>query len=193
MTEHASAQVSDQNRAINLLRPDPHNARRHTPAQIDEIAASIRRFGMVAPIIIRPNGMIIGGHATWVACQNLGHRTINCRVVHNLSESAYQALGLALNRLPEHSKWDDTLLMEALQTIAAEDAMAAGFSQAELAKLAEEPEPITVEEIDASIVADEFWISVRGPLKHQAVMLRALRMAAEELDGVTVDLGTIEI
>jgi len=185
--------VTNADRAIESLRPDPHNARRHTPAQIDEIAASIRRFGMVAPIIVQPNGTIIGGHATWVACQNLGHRKINCRVVHDLSDSAYRALGLALNRLPEHSKWDDTLLMEALQSIAVEDALSAGFSAAEIAKLAEEPAPIAVEEIDSSMVSDEFWISVRGPLRHQAVMLRELMKIADELEGVSVDLGTIAL
>jgi len=187
------ATVHDDNRPIESLRPDPQNARRHPPSQITQIAASIKRFGMVAPLVIRPDGTLIGGEATLTACKNLGHRSIACRVVDGLSDTQYRALGLALNRLPEQSTWDDGLLAETLRELEREDIVAAGFSDSDLVKLAAEPEPITVEEIDTSVVFDEFWISVRGPLKHQADMLAALQKAAKQLDGVTVDLGVISL
>lgn len=183
--------VNDDTRNIETLHPDPNNARRHPAAQITQIAASIRRFGMVAPIIIRPDGTLIGGEATLTACRNLGHRTIACRVVAGLTDAQYRALALALNRLPEQSQWDDGVLAETLRALEHDDVAAAGFSDADLVKLAAEPEPITVAEIDTAVVFDEFWIAVRGPLKHQAVMLAALQRAAKGLDGVTVDLGTI--
>jgi ParB-like chromosome segregation protein Spo0J len=183
--------VHDDTRSIDALRPDPKNARRHPAHQIDAIATSIKTFGMVAPIIIRPDGTLIGGEATLTACRKLEHRSVACRVVEGLTDRQYRALGLALNRLPEQSQWDDGLLADALRSLDHDDAAAAGFSDAELLKLAAEPEQIAVEEIDTTVVFDEFWISVRGSLKHQAVMLEALQRAAKDLDGVTVDLGTI--
>lgn len=188
-----TATVTDETRAIVGLRPDPKNARHHTPTQVDEIADSIRRFGMVAPIVVRPNGLLIGGHATLIACQKLGHREINCRVVSGLTDPQYRALALALNRLPEHSRWDDAMLAEALRELSFEDSAAAGFSLAEIEKLTAEPEPIELAEIDTSLVLDEFWISVRGPLKHQAAILKGLQELATDVDGVTVELGTIAL
>jgi ParB-like chromosome segregation protein Spo0J len=183
--------VSDDTRAIDTLRPDPKNARKHPAHQIDAIAKSISTFGMVAPVIIRPDGILIGGEATLTACRKLGHKSISCRVVDGLTDPQYRALGLALNRLPEQSQWDEGLLADALRSLEHADAMAAGFSNDELVKLAAEPDPIAVEEIETSTVFDEFWVSVRGPLKHQAALLAALQAAAKDLDGVTVDLGTI--
>jgi hypothetical protein len=52
---------------------------------------------------------------------------------------------------------------------------------------------LPVHAIATGAVADEFWISVRGPLKHQADALQRLEAQMKELDGVTVDLGTIAL
>jgi hypothetical protein len=48
-----------------------------------------------------------------------------------------------------------------------------------------------VHEVATDQVADEFWIAVRGPLRHQADALLALEAAMKNFDHVTVELGTV--
>ncbi len=186
-TENGIAKVAD-------LTADPKNARRHSEAQIAEIVQSIERFGYVAPVIVRPNGQIIGGHATVQALQRLERVEVDIRIVHGLTEAGYRALGLALNKIPENSRWDDAVLRDVLSEIDADDDIAGlGFSSSELTKLLSEPDDLEVKEIDTSAVEDEFWISIRGPLAQQAVALKALREAMKPFTGVTVEQGTIAI
>jgi len=177
------------------LRPDPRNARVHSAQQIATIAASIRRFGFVNPIVIRPNGQIIGGHATAQALQSLGRVDCDCRVVDGLSESEYSALAIALNRLPEGSEWNDDILRETLAELqsAGSPLDSLGFDTSDLERLlaVTESEAIEVREIQTGPVVDEFWISVRGPLAQQAKALARLRLVMGELDGVSVELGVI--
>jgi ParB-like chromosome segregation protein Spo0J len=187
--------VTDEVRKISELTADPRNARRHSEMQIAQIVGSIERFGFVNPIAVRPSGQIIGGHATLEAMKRLGRSEIECRVVDGLNEAGYKALALALNRLPENSSWDDDILRDILGELQneGEDAIGLGFSPNELNKLMAEPDDLEVKEIETGPVDDEFWISVRGPLKDQAHALKALQEAMKPYSGVTVEQGTISL
>jgi ParB-like chromosome segregation protein Spo0J len=156
---------------------------------------SIERFGFVNPISIRPTGQLIGGHATLDALKRMGREDVACRVVDGLSERDYKALAIALNKLPENSKWDDDILRGVLLEIQddGENALSLGFSPGELKKLLEEPDDLEVKEIETGPVDDEFWISVRGPLSQQANALKALEAATKPYAGVSVEQGTINI
>jgi ParB-like nuclease domain len=44
------------------LRPNPRNARTHSKKQIKQIAASIRKFGFLNPLIIDDADMVLAGH-----------------------------------------------------------------------------------------------------------------------------------
>jgi ParB-like chromosome segregation protein Spo0J len=195
MADAPKLKITDAKRKLADIKPDPKNARRHSEQQIAQIAASIERFGYVNKIVIRPTGVIIGGHATLEAVKRLGWEDADFRVVDGLSEPQYKALGLALNRLPENSRWDDAILSEVLGEIdeAGEGLEGLGFNENEIKRLQAGDEPIEVKDIATSDVADEFWISVRGPLKHQAATLKALEAALKPFDGVDVELGTIAV
>ena len=112
-----------------------------------------------------------------------------------MTEAAYKALGLALNRLPENSSWDEDILRDVLSDLAdeGEDAIGLGFSANEIAKLLKEPDEIEVKAIETGPVDDEFWISIRGPLAQQANALKALEQAMKPFAGVTVEQGTISV
>lgn len=187
--------VVNERRKVAQLKDDPRNARRHSEAQIAKIAASIAEFGYVAPIIIRPDDQIIAGHATRDATVREGHVEVDVHVVYGLSAAQYQKLAIALNRLPEDSDWNEDVLAEIFRGLKdeEEDPTGTGFSLAEVDKLLNEPDALEVKEIETGPVDDEFWISVRGPLKHQAAALKALEQAMKPFDGVDVDLGTINI
>lgn len=187
--------ITDEVRKVADLRPDPQNARRHSEAQISLIAQSIERFGFVDKLVIRPNGQLIGGEGRLEALKRLGRDDAECRVVDGLSEASYKAMGLALNRIPENSRWDDDILRDLLNEIQAdgENALSLGFSPSELKKITTEPDEIAVHEIETGPVDDEFWISIRGPLAEQANALKALEQAMKPFAGVTVEQGTINI
>ena len=57
---------------IDSLIPFVRNARTHTDEQIAQVAASIREFGWTNPILIRPDHVIIAGHARLLAARKLG-------------------------------------------------------------------------------------------------------------------------
>ena len=48
---------------VDGIRPDPGNARTHSKRQIEQIVASINKFGFTNPILIDEFGVLIAGHA----------------------------------------------------------------------------------------------------------------------------------
>jgi ParB-like chromosome segregation protein Spo0J len=186
----------NESRKLEDLKDDPKNPRKHSAKQIAEIAHSVSEFGYVNLISIRPDGMIIGGHGTAKALrENLGWVEAECRIVDGLSDKAYTRLGLALNKIPENSRFDDQMLAEIMAELDDDERIGLGFSEKELKALEEGVDPLEVKEIETGDVADEFWISLRGPLSRQAEVFQALEevLKARKIEGVTVDIGTIAI
>lgn len=187
--------IKDEVRKVADLKVDPRNAKKHSEAQIGQIVHSIERFGYIEKIVIRPNGQLVGGEGRLEALKRIGREEIEVRVVSGLSEAAYASLGLALNRIAENGRWDDDILREILADIQneGESALALGFSPGELDKILAAPDELEVREIETTPVNDEFWISIRGPLAHQAHALKALQQAMKPYSGVTVEQGTIAV
>mgnify|MGYP001595556232 CR=1 FL=1 len=197
MTE--GVKVTDGSMAFSSIKPHPKNPTKHPDKQIARIRGSIEKYGYVDKLVVRPNGTLIGGEGRWLAIQGIPHLCegkIDVRIVHGLDETRYRALGLALNKLGEGSTTDDVILHEVLAGIIqeGEDPLGLGFTEKDVAAILDDaPDELEVHEIETGPVDDEFWISVRGPLRHQAEMLKRLEKAAKGLDNVTVDLGTIAV
>jgi ParB-like nuclease domain len=47
---------------IGVLRPNPRNARTRSQKQIRQIAASIRKFGFLNPVLVDDTNMVLAGH-----------------------------------------------------------------------------------------------------------------------------------
>jgi ParB-like chromosome segregation protein Spo0J len=191
----SAPKITDETRKVSELRPDPKNPKTHSERQISDIVQSIEAFGYVNKIAIKPDGMIIGGHGTLDAIKRLGWDKVDVRVVAGLTPAAYRKLNIALNKLPEGSKWDERLLSEIIQELDAagegDDLVNIGFGEKELAGLRAGDDPLEVKEIETGDVEDEFWISIRGPLAAQADVLKAMEGAMKPFEGVSVELGTI--
>jgi len=86
---------------IDKLLPYPNNARIHSKTQIAQIAASIRLFGFVNPILIRSDGSIIAGHARAPAAREAGLIEVPVIVLDHLSAADARALVIADNKLAE--------------------------------------------------------------------------------------------
>ena len=106
---------------IDRVRPDPKNPRVHTPKQVQQIAASIQSFGFNVPILLDREDRVVAGHGRLAACRLLGWTEIPTIRLEHLSPAQARAFLLADNRLSELATWDDQLLAENLQALAALD------------------------------------------------------------------------
>ena len=85
---------------IDHLQPNPYQPRKNFPEEkIAELTQSIKTYGLMHPIIVRPAGrayQIVAGERRVIACKNLGWKTIPS-IVKELSDSAVAAMALIEN------------------------------------------------------------------------------------------------
>jgi ParB-like chromosome segregation protein Spo0J len=120
-------------RRVAKLVPSTRNARRHSEGQIEQLAASIKRWGWTMPVLIDETGGIIAGHGRVEAAKRLGILEVPCMIAEGWSDEAKRAYLLADNKLGLNSSWDDELLaaeIADLKSITSLDEI--GFSVKEL-------------------------------------------------------------
>ncbi len=96
--------------SVSELRPYEGNPRIHSEKQIKKLMSSIQEYGIVLPVLIDANNVIIAGHAVVTASLNLQIPEIPCVRASHLNEAQKRAYILADNRLAEDSTWDKTML-----------------------------------------------------------------------------------
>jgi len=113
------------------------NPRTHSPAQIDQIAASISEFGFNNPILVDTNAGIIAGHGRLLAAQKLGLTEVPVIVLNHLTDAQKRAYMIADNKLAENAGWDEELLQAELAALQDEDfdLSSIGFDDEELDRL----------------------------------------------------------
>lgn len=94
----------------STLIPYEGNPRLHSEKQIKKLMASIQEYGIVLPVLIDTNNVILARHAVITACINLGISEVPCIRASHLSEAQKRAYILADNRLAEDSTWDKGML-----------------------------------------------------------------------------------
>ena len=92
------------------LIPYARNSRTHSDAQVGKIAASIREFGFLNPVIIDGQNGIIAGHGRVMAAQKLGLETVPVIEASHLTEAQRRAYVIADNRLALDAGWDEEML-----------------------------------------------------------------------------------
>lgn len=92
--------------AIGSLTPNPRNARKHPKKQIEKLAASLREFGFIGPLIVDENNIVLVGHGRLEAAKLLGLEQVPVIRVCHLTEAQKRAFTLADNRLAEDAVWD---------------------------------------------------------------------------------------
>ena len=121
---------------IPQLRQNSHNARTHSPHQVRQIAASIRRFGFTNPILIDGNNTIIAGHGRVQASAMLGLSSVPVIRRDDMTSDEVRAYVIADNRLAENAGWDKEILAIELQHLLELDvdldATITGFEIAEI-------------------------------------------------------------
>lgn len=125
---------------IGRLKRFKGNAKIHPPSQVEDLARSMKEFGFVMPILVRPNGEIIAGHGRLDAAELNEASEVPVIVNDKLTAEQARAYRIADNKLSEAGIWDQELLAKELQQLeAAFDSgsisSVLGFDEEELAKL----------------------------------------------------------
>lgn len=106
-----------QNIALTEIHPYARNPRKNDEA-VKNVAASIREFGFLVPLVIDANHEIVAGHTRYKAAKSLGMKTVPCVIADELTEDQIKAFRLADNKVGEMAAWDMDLLPLELADIA---------------------------------------------------------------------------
>ena len=149
---------------VEELIPYSRNSRTHSDAQVAQVAASIREFGFMNPVLVDAENNIIAGHGRVLAARKLGLEEVPCVLHDHLTETQRKAYILADNRLALNAGWDDDLLRIELDELGelGFDLELTGFSLDEIDELQiEEIEDGLTDEDAVPELADE-PVSVLG-------------------------------
>ena len=119
------------------LIPYARNSRTHSDAQVAKLAASIKEFGFLNPVIVDGDNGIIAGHGRILAAQKLGLEAVPTIEADHLTEAQRRAYVIADNRLALDAGWDDELLRIELGDLNADgfDLSLTGFDLDELSNI----------------------------------------------------------
>src|ERR1700738_1307336 len=98
ITEITAHRLQIESWPLDPLLPYARNARTHSPAQVAEIAGSIRAFGFSNPILVGEGADIVAGHGRLAAARKLGLTEAPVIVLRGLSDAQRRQLVLADNR-----------------------------------------------------------------------------------------------
>jgi DNA modification methylase len=127
---------------IEKLIPYAKNSRTHSDAQVAQIAASIKEFGFVNPVLIDEQDGIIAGHGRIMAARKLGIQEVPCIRLEHLTENQKRAYVIADNKLALNAGWDEEMLKLEIKDLEASDfdISLLGFDAEELENILDEPE-----------------------------------------------------
>ena len=122
---------------IDEVRPNPDNPRVHPEEQIAALAASLREFGWVRPILVDENKVVLVGHGMLAAARQLGLERVPVLVISHLTAIQKRAYQIADNQLGLSSEWDAQKLTQEVAILEKElfQMEAIGFSPEELDRI----------------------------------------------------------
>ena len=142
-------------RPIDSLKPYARNPRTHSPAQIRQIAQSIRKFGWTVPVLIDQGGRVIAGHARIEAARLLGLDRVPVISLEHLTEAQIRTYIIADNKLAENAGWNQQPLATELQFLSTLDLdldlTITGFEAAEIDLLIQGLDSIGASTVDDQI------------------------------------------
>jgi ParB-like chromosome segregation protein Spo0J len=162
------------------LKPAPYNPRlvlKPTDRRYRKLAASLREFGLVEPLVWNElTGHVVGGHARLAILKEMGVTEAPVSVVR-LTPEKEKALNVVLNNLEAQGRYDPVKLADVLTDLAElPELELTGFDRRDLATLKLEP----LEEIAAGPEPDRVEITLATvPENHERLAQRLDALVAE--------------
>ena len=133
------------------IKPNPKHPRTHTEKAILLLASGIERWGFLVPIVVDERGMIVAGHARYLAAKHLRLEYVPVLEACFITEADRRAFALADNKIAEYSGWNPKLLQEELNFLFESnyDFDITGFSLADLDfSIVEAQAPLNSEQVE---------------------------------------------
>jgi DNA modification methylase len=178
------------------LIPYARNSRTHSEEQVTQIAASIKEFGFLNPVIVDGEKGIIAGHGRVMAAKKLGMTELPAVEASHLTDAQRRAYIIADNKLALNAGWDDEMLRVefAELTEAGFDLDLTGFSLDEIGALQIEEIPPGLTDEDAVPDVPVTPVTVEGDVwllgRHRLMCGDSTSIDAVErlMDGAKPDL-----
>ena len=160
---------------VSELIPYVRNARTHSEAQVAQIAASIREFGFLSPILVAEDNTILAGHGRLAAALKLGLKKVPCVKENHLTETQKRAYIIADNKLSLNAGWDSELLAVELSELEGADFNLdlLGFDEAELSSIFDADKDVSDDDFDVEKELEEPCFSKTGDMwtlgKHRII------------------------
>ncbi len=160
---------------VSELIPYVRNARTHSEAQVSQIAASIREFGFLSPILVAEDNTILAGHGRLAAALKLGLKKVPCVKENHLTETQKRAYIIADNKLSLNAGWDSELLAVELSELEGADFNLdlLGFDEAELSSIFDADKDVSDDDFDVEKELEEPCFSKTGDMwtlgKHRVI------------------------
>ena len=160
---------------VSELIPYVRNARTHSEAQVAQIAASIREFGFLSPILVAEDNTILAGHGRLAAALKLGLKKVPCVKENHLTETQKRAYIIADNKLSLNAGWDNELLAVELSELEGADFNLdlLGFDEAELSSIFDADKDVSEDDFDVEKELEEPCFSKTGDVwmlgKHRII------------------------
>lgn len=151
---------------VSDLIPYIRNARTHSESQVAQIAASIKEFGFLSPILIAEDNTILAGHGRLAAARKLGLKQVPCVKESHLTETQRRAYIIADNKLSLNAGWDEDMLAIELSELqgADFDLDLLGFDESELAGIFEEDKEVKDDDFDVEKELEKPTFSKTGDI-----------------------------
>ena len=151
---------------VSELIPYVRNARTHSEAQVAQIAASIREFGFLSPILVAEDNTILAGHGRLAAALKLGLKKVPCVKENHLTETQKRAYIIADNKLSLNAGWDSELLAVELSELEGADFNVdlLGFDEAELSSIFDADKDVSDDDFDVEKELEEPCFSKTGDI-----------------------------
>lgn len=160
---------------VSELIPYVRNARTHSETQVSQIAASIREFGFLSPILVAEDNTILAGHGRLAAALKLGLKKVPCVKENHLTETQKRAYIIADNKLSLNAGWDNELLAVELSELEGADFNLdlLGFDEAELSSIFDADKDVNEDDFDVEKELEEPCFSKTGDIwtlgKHRII------------------------
>ena len=86
-----------ESKLVKDLNPASYNPRQISSKQYKDLKESIKKFGLVDPIIVNKDNTVIGGHQRLKICKDLKYVEVDC-VMLDLSKEEERELNIRLNK-----------------------------------------------------------------------------------------------